>query len=158
MYTGPEKYRADLHIANKIAYLLLGFIMTFVTLWPKSAGAIATGDTAHQFGSLIFLMAIFSPVCHMHYLLFCMPIVMSILSHTWQFQPTIRIPGRLMVLFTAFNVAMVIAYWPELEFLRDLCIAMFAALPLWVIPVVQMWRSSATPCVVPTQQELPKAA
>ena len=160
MYTGPEKYTTDLHIVNKIAYLLLGFAMTFATLWPRYArqGAPSSSGMAYQIGSLIFLMTIFSPVCHMHYLLFCLPIVMSILCHTWQLQPTIRVPGPLTILFIAFNGAMVIAYWPGLEFLRDLCIAMFAALPLWAIPVVQMWRTPTATVVAPTTQELLKAA
>ena len=35
---------------------------------------------------------------------------------------------------------MAIAYLPDLEILKDRCVALFATLPLWLIPTVQRWR------------------
>jgi hypothetical protein len=145
MYPGEEKYDRAMHPIAKAVYLLLGFAMTFLTLWPRgSSSSEATPPTAHQLGGLILLMAIFSPVCHMHYLLFCVPIVMSLLVHAWERQATVEVPWLLALSFVVFNVTMVIAHLPGLEFVKALCVALFAALPFWVIPVVQMWRVNAS--------------
>lgn len=142
MYPERDRRPEDLHIVGKIAYLLLGFAMTFLTLWPRSAGATRV---AHALAGLVVLMTIFSPVCHSHYLLFCVPIVMSLLARSWQFQATVRMPWLLTITFVVFVVTMAVAYLPGLEILKDRCVALFATLPLWAIPVVQLWR---TPSVV----------
>ena len=138
MYTDPSTKRPeDLHPVGKAIYLLLGVTMTFLTLWP---GRDSTTRTAHQFAALILLMTIFSPVCHSHYLLFCLPIVMSLLAHGWAYQTTTRIPWTLTTSFAIFVVTMAVAYLPGLEILKDRCAALFATLPLWVIPMAQLWR------------------
>jgi hypothetical protein len=160
MYTGSERRPDSMHPVAKSVYLLLGFAMTVATLWPGQGGMPtpapssawsaphesvgmareSTTHRAHQVGGLILLMTIFSPVCHSHYLLFCLPIVMSLLANAWQHQPTIRIPRALTTCFIVFNMTVAVAYLPGLEILKDRCAALFATLPLWAIPVVQVWR------------------
>jgi alpha-1,2-mannosyltransferase len=146
MYTGSQKRPEDMHAVAKAVYLLLGFAMTFATLWPgaRPRNGSTIGRT-HQFAGLILLMTIFSPVCHSHYLLFCLPIVMSLLAQAWQYQPTIRVPRLLAICFIVFNVTMAVAYLPGLEILKDRCAALFATLPLWGIPVAQLWRGTLVP-------------
>jgi len=107
---------------------------------------------------LILLMTIFSPVCHSHYLLFCLPIVMSLLAQAWQFQPTIRVPRLLAICFIVFNVTMAVAYLPGLEILKDRCAALFPTLPLWGIPVAQLWRGTSVIAIGATGQESRTAA
>jgi hypothetical protein len=144
MYTGPEKRPEDMHLVAKAAYLLLGFAMTFLTLWPGTwRRSDSTMRDAHQFAGLIVLMTIFSPVCHSHYLLFCLPIVMSLLVYAWQNQPTIRVPWPLTTCFVVYVLTMAIAYLPGLEILKDRCAALFATLPLWGMPIAQLWRGTA---------------
>lgn len=152
MYRGPEKYTTNMHAAAKATYVLLGVAMTFLTLFagtrfraPSRLPDLAWINTTHQLGGLILLMAILSPVCHMHYLLFCLPTVIGLLVHAWHKQATLRVPGLLMASFILFNVTLGLAHLPGLEFLKDLCIALFGTAPLWVIPVVQMWRGSGRP-------------
>src|SRR5262249_2288093 len=67
---------ADLDTVAQLEYLWLGVTMTFLTLWPRGGTSVRV---ASAFGGLILLMAIFSPVCHSHYLLFCVPAVMALL-------------------------------------------------------------------------------
>ena len=98
---------------------------------------------AYSFGGLILLMAIFSPVCHSHYLLFSMPIVMAMLAGAWQNQPTLRLSWPLATAFITFFATMAIAYLPGMEILKDRCAALFATLPLWGIPIWQLWRVKA---------------
>jgi hypothetical protein len=144
MYPDAGDRPEDMHVAAKLAYLVLGFVMTFITLWPGTIRKIeSTTLCAHQIAELIVLMTLFSPVSHSHYLLFCLPVAMSLLAHTWKDQPTLRVPWWLTGCFIVFNVTMAIAYLPGLEILKDRCAALFATLPLWLVPAVQTWRGSA---------------
>jgi alpha-1,2-mannosyltransferase len=151
MYPDPAHRPADMHVAAQIAFLVLGAVMTFLTLWPASASSI---PVAYGFGGLIVLMAIFSPVCHSHYLLFSLPIVMSLLAGVWQNQTTLRVPWPLASVFVLFFSTMAIAYLPGMEILKDRCATLFATLPLWGIPIAQLWRGQQSRPVLapPTRQ------
>lgn len=130
---------ADMTVGAKVAYLLLGMIMTFLTLWP---GVDGPTRTAQVVGSLILLMMIFSPVCHSHYLLFTLPVLMSLLAHFWQDQATVRVPWPIVVMSVAFFTTMAIAYLPGMEILKDRCASLFVTLPFWALPAWQRWRGS----------------
>jgi hypothetical protein len=159
MYAGSAKRPEDMHVVAKTVYLLLGIAMTFVTLWPGTwPRTDSTTLRAHQFAGLVLLMTIYSPVCHSHYLLFCVPIVMSLLAQAWQFQTSTRLPLWLTACFIVLNVTMAVAYLPGLEILKDRCAALFATLPLWTIPVVQMWRGISTNPVAEMSRDSRKAA
>jgi hypothetical protein len=140
MYPDAGKRPEDLTIAAKTAYLLLGLAMTFLTLWPRSE---STTGVAHVFGGLIVLMTIFSPVCHSHYLLFCLPIAMSLLAQLWQHQGTVKVPWPITSSFVAFVAVTGLANLPGLEILKDRCAALFFTLPLWGIPIAHLWRGQS---------------
>ncbi len=137
MYPDHARRPADMDLAAQIAFVVLGTAMTFVTIWPGTGTSMRV---AYGMGGLIVLMAIFSPVCHSHYLMFCMPIVMSLLAGVWRSQPTLRLPLPLTTVFVVFIATMAIAYLPGLEILKDRCAALFATLPLWGIPIARLWR------------------
>jgi hypothetical protein len=152
MYPSADKRPENMHRGAKAVYFVLGFAMTLLTLWPGtnrsrersvSRPRDLTTRCAHQLAGLILLMTIFSPVSHTHYLLFCLPIVMSLLAHAWQNQATIRTPRLLTTCFIVFNVTIAVAYLPGLEILKDRCAALFATLPLWAIALAQLWRAPA---------------
>jgi len=131
-----------MHPIGKAMYLGLGFLMTFVTLWPGTwPGRRSASLEAIQFASLILLMTLFSPVCHSHYLLLCMPIVMVLCAEHWRHERTLKLPGYVVVSGVAFFTTMAIAYLPGCEILKDRCASLFATVPLWAIAVVWMWRS-----------------
>jgi hypothetical protein len=145
MYPDPHERPRHMPSVGNWLYAALGVAMTFLTLWP---GTLARGtgrsDERRRLGfglaGLILLMAIFSPVCHPHYLAFCLPLVACLIFDTWQFRATIRLPRMLVAAFTVFFVTAALAYLPVLEILQDRCAALFATLPLWMIAIVQMWR------------------
>jgi hypothetical protein len=134
----------DMHIAAKIAYLLLGLGMTFVVLWPRADTPLSI---ARQFAALIVLMTIFSPVSHSHYLAFCWPIVMILLASAWQEEAIVKVGWPVATVFTSFVATQIIAQMPGMEILKDRCLAMFATLPFWAIPVRQLWRREPAPAV-----------
>ena len=164
MHPDPWYRPADLDATGKVIYLLLGFVMTFVTLWPGRFRIETSGKTnlpapkheirleiAAQLGGLIVLMTIFSPVCHSHYLLFCLPIVMVLCAKVWETQPTLYLPWLLWAVFGTFWVTMALAYLPGLEVFKDRCMALFATLLLWVIPIAQVWHPPAyLPAALPS--------
>jgi len=104
------------------------------------------------------LMTIFSPVCHSHYLLFCVPIVMSLLAQTWQRQATVHVPWPLTACFVLFATVMAIAYMPGLEILKDRCASLFATLPLWGIPIAQLWSGQVQMPSLSTSNTASRAA
>lgn len=133
-----ETRPTELSIGEKIAYVVLGIVMTFLTLWRSSKVPIA-----HTLGGLIVLMTIFSPMCRSHYLMFCMPIVMCLLSSQWQYQTTTYVPMLLKLVNTVFALTMAIAYLPGMEILKETCASLFATLPLWALPLVLAPRAPA---------------
>ena len=149
MYPHRDQRPEQMDAAAKAVYLVLGFAITFLTLWPgvrfRAAGAAGPVHAAHQIASLIVLMVFFTPLSHMHYLLFCLPIVMSLLVSAWQDQASLGVPWLLTTSFIVFNVALAVSHLPGLEVLKDRCIPLFGALPMWVIPAVQMWRGAKNP-------------
>ncbi len=153
MHPNVSERPAEMTLGGKIAYVLLGVAATFVTLWPRVDGATRI---AHVLGGLILLMAIFSPVCHSHYLLFCLPIVMGLLAHVWQDQATIHVPWPMTAMCWIFVATMAVAYLPGLEILKDRCVSLFVALSFWAVPIWQVWRGSAV--AVAPAEELRKAA
>lgn len=158
-WLNPNRDQRPEHLSTigKITYISLGFVMTFLTLWPR-AESRGGSWSAHPFAALIVLMTIFSPVCHSHYLMFCLPIVMSILAAHWRFQETIRISTPLKIAFTVFFTTMAVAYLPGLEILKDRCAALFATVPLWAIPVAQLWQRPPEAPATPTRAEVRQAA
>lgn len=128
----------EMHSAAKAAYVFLGVLMTFLTLRPRRDSTALAG---HSFAGLILLMTIFSPVCHSHYLLFCLPTVLCALVGVWQSQDNLSLPWLYGVSFGVFFLTMAIAYLPGLEILKDRCAALFATLPLWALPTLQLWRT-----------------
>lgn len=145
MYPDPAKRPDDMHHAAQIAYLILGVGMTLLTLWPKRNTSLGI---AYCLGGLFVLMAIFSPVCHSHYLLFCTPIVTAMLAGTWEHQERVYVPWPLAMVFALFFVTMAIAYLPGLEILKDRCASLFVTLPLWAIPIARLWRRGAAVATV----------
>ena len=141
-------------------YRGLGVLMTFLVLWPGTRGKPLSGqDGLAQFGALVLLMAIFSPVCHSHYLAFCLPTVTCLLARNWEQRDDLRVGAGLAWLFAIFLIANAIPSLPGLEILRDLCLALFGTLPLWGATVVQLWRrplGESVPLALPP--EIPRMA
>ncbi|MBI2806961.1 MAG: DUF2029 domain-containing protein [Planctomycetes bacterium] len=162
MYRDPFDRPQDMHGLGKVFYLLLGFAMTFLTLWPTTRQGERAGQgllAAHPFAGLIVLMTIFSPVSHSHYLMFCLPITMCLLAKVWESKETLAVPRWLVAVFVIFVATMAVAYLPGLEILKDRCAALFATLPLWAIPMVQTWQAIRnTPPSAPAQNPPMRAA
>jgi alpha-1,2-mannosyltransferase len=135
--TRPEEHSSQV----TWSYRGLGALMTFLVLWPGTFGrALSAWGRLEQFSALILLMAIFSPVCHSHYLAFCLPTATCLLARSWQNRDDLRLGVGLASLFAIFVVTNVLPSLPDWEILRDRCLALFGTLPLWAASVAQLWK------------------
>jgi hypothetical protein len=96
-------------------------------------------------------MVIFSPISHVHYFTFCLPLVMSLLFRRWEHGSALRIGWPLGVALFWFAVATGVPSVPGLEVLKDMRVPLLGALPLWAFGVVDRWRSGPTPQSAPAE-------
>jgi hypothetical protein len=119
--------------------LLAGGLLTALTLW--SAGWRRNRPAWIEvlfFGQLMLLMVLISPVCHLAYFVLEMPLIMVVVDKAWipaltggaESRGKVRLLGAF---FVAAFIAHTLPHFPGLELLRDLGLAMYAALLWWVV-------------------------
>lgn len=153
----PQEYTA----AVEWAYRLLGVLMTLATLWPGLRGGPRAGwQSAQQFAALVFLMVAFSPISHLHYLIFCLPLVMTVIARRWEGRANLALGVGLTAALGGFVLCNTMPSLPGLDRLKDLCVPMLGALPLWGWAVVQLWTThdAAPPAVIAGPAEPPRLA
>jgi hypothetical protein len=140
-------------------YRVVGGLMTLLVLWPGTFGPRRGPwfDLA-QFAALIVLMAILSPICHLHYFIFCLPLVATLIAHSWERHTSLHLRPVLVVILAIFIVMNIVPSLPGLARLKDLCVNMFSALPLWGAGVVQLWRWAAPQPAVALAAPAPRLA
>jgi alpha-1,2-mannosyltransferase len=137
-------------------YRVLGGLMTLLVLWPGTRGPRrGVWFDATQFSALILLMAILSPICHLHYLVFCLPLVLCLLARAWEQVPTLLLPPALVVVLATFTVTNIVPSLPGLDRLKDLCVNLFGTLPIWLVGVTLLWHwpGRAAPAVSPALRQ-----
>jgi hypothetical protein len=136
-YTRPLEY----HGLENGLYLVLGVLMTLAVLWRAGRERGSSGwSTIHEVGALVILMVVFSPVSHVHYFTFCLPLVMSMLLRRWENATTLHIGWPLTLALIWFVAACALPALPPLEMLKDKRMPLLGALPLWTIGVIDLWR------------------
>jgi hypothetical protein len=127
--------------AVRWAQRLLCGAMTLLTLaaagWRRPLGA--TG-TVLFFGAVVLTMLLSSPVCHLHYFCLSVPLVMALLAGTWERNAQLGAGLGLKLLLVANVIANALPNLPGLEVLRDIGLAMYAALALWATACWSLWR------------------
>jgi hypothetical protein len=128
-YTRPHQASPSV----KLASWLLTFVLTGVTLLIAGRGRqrFALQEVV-LLGSLFLLMILASPVGHLHYFSLLVPLVMGTLALVWQRPrgPLVETGWRLFL--GLVTLAMVIPHLPGMELTRDIGLASYAALALWV--------------------------
>jgi hypothetical protein len=148
---------ADASPQVRRAHWLLGSLMTLLTLAAfrrRAAFAPASVHTALLIGALGINMILLSPVCHLHYFALTMPLLMGLMAA--EEARLVHPSWRLQTLMAVNLIATALPSVPGLEVLRDLCLAMYAAVLLWAYACVVALRCSAVPAV--PAKPLPLAA
>jgi hypothetical protein len=132
----------DYHPAETCTYVGLGVLMTLAVLWPgRRLRPVSPWPVSHQMALLVVLMVLFSPISHVHYFTFCLPLVMSLLFRRWQCGTTLRTGWLPVLALTWFAAATSLPSLPVLQPIKDLRIPLLGVLPLWGLGVVELWRS-----------------
>jgi hypothetical protein len=142
----PDQYQRPhfYHPAETWLYRILGALTTLAALWPmRRQSSEVPWRTVHTLGTLLLLMVVFSPVSHVHYFTFCLPLVMSLMFRRWQFAATLHLGWPLTLALVWFVAACALPALPDFELLKDMRVPLLGALPLWVFAMIELWRLPA---------------
>ena len=141
---------------TRAGHWMIGAILTLTTLMATRGRRLRGNDFVLFCGSLIVVMVLISPMCHLHYFCFAMPLVLGLLHHEWRDQTGIAIGKRLkwlLILHIAGGAFPLI-----FEDYRKLGVAPLTTLPLWfeairALSVDRFIGRKPAPITVPTQRK-----
>jgi hypothetical protein len=125
----------------RAAHWTIGAVLTGLTLLAAGRRRLDGARAVLLLGALTILMLLLSPVCHLHNLALCVLLVGGLVMTDWERAGRPRIGWGLLVLFTVYLILNVLPQLPGLEYTRDVGLAMYAALMLWLTAVIKLWRS-----------------
>ena len=92
------------------------------------------------FGCLIVNMLLLSPVCHLHYYAFTLPLVAGLIAALWQSPPSPQRGLAMSALFVVVAVGQILPHLPGLKPVRELGLAAYLMVSLWLVAVAILWR------------------
>jgi hypothetical protein len=141
-YTRPQQHSA----AVRLAHWLGGALMTLVTLLAAGRGTVGHCLRGPLLlGALTLVMLMLSPICHLHYFCLALPLIMGLMARDWQANGAARLGWGLTLVLVVNCAANGITHLPDSELVRDLGVATYATLLLWLFAVVALWRMRARP-------------
>jgi hypothetical protein len=141
--TNPDPAKRPRRLAPWVrkAHWGLGALFTVAALfaWLRARRRDAIG-TVIFLGLLIVTMLPISPVCHIHYFLFAMPLVMGLFAAMWERTPFPRVEPACMVLFSV-NIALnALPSLPAFESWKEFGMPLGATLLLWGAGIRELLR------------------
>jgi hypothetical protein len=136
---------ADASPRLRRTHWLLGGLMTLLTFAAirRRAGAAEGVPTVLLIGALMINMILVSPVCHLHYFVLSLPLLMGLMAA--EGAHTVYPSWRLRSLMALNLIGTVLPSVPRMEVLRDLCLAMYAAVLVWAYACLVGLRRSTAP-------------
>jgi heme A synthase len=107
-------------------------------------------------GALTLVMLASSPVCHVHYFVLSLPLVMALLAREWDRAGQMRLSPALCVLLLVQLVGNALPLIAGLELVKDAGLSLYTALALWATACVSLWRRA--PLAAKPEAHLAKAA
>jgi hypothetical protein len=132
--------------AVRYSHWLLGAAFTLLTL---AFGRRATsGPPLVIFcGALLVIMILLSPVCHLHYFSLSLPLLMGLLAWTWEKPVTPSLRWGFLTLLVVQAIGNTLPLLPgSFEMLKDAGLATYAALLLWLVGCITLWRGAHHVC------------
>ncbi len=124
----------------RVTHWLVGGVLTLVTLLAAGRGE---SQPLLLLGSLVLVMLLLSPVCHLHYFCLAVPLVMGLTARQWEAHGIRRLTWGYVIVLAANWVLNGLTHLPWSDTARDLGFAGYGALLLWGYAVVAMWRARA---------------
>ena len=141
--THPDRARRPTTFAPWIrpAHWLIGGAFMAVTLVAgyRARRRDAIGTTLFL-GALILVTLPISPVCHIHYFIFAMPLVMGLLAAMWERTEFPAIEPTYAKLFSANIILNILPSLPALESWKDFGVPLWATLLLWGAALVELMK------------------
>ena len=106
-------------------------------------------------GALIEVMLLASPVCHLHYFCLSVPLIAGLFAIAWEHSAAPRLGMRLGALVFLNIFANVVPEVPGMEVWRDIGLAGYAAIFLFVAAAVVLWRRTGSPRVLQATAQIP---
>jgi alpha-1,2-mannosyltransferase len=119
------------------AIVVMATILTLARAGPR--GEIDGFNEITVFSTLMVVMVLASPVCHLHYFVMALPLV-AVLLMSGEADPLGYIGGRFAWVLGAYLVLNSLPLLPGLELLRDLGMGTYAALALWLAGLAVLRR------------------
>jgi hypothetical protein len=129
--TGVVRWTARIVVGLLTGWTLLG------AGWRRSSSG--TGIVLFL-GALILDMLLYSPVCHLHYFSLLVPLVMGLLDARWRGVANPQLGKGFAVLLAGNVLANTLPNLPGMEPARDLGLATYASLGLWLAGCVYLWK------------------
>jgi hypothetical protein len=134
----PHRWYRPNHATTAVVWSarLLGLALTGLTLlaygWKRERDAL---DSLVLLSCLVLCMLLLSPICHLHYFTLSILLVMGLLLAEWEKRSDLRLSAGLILLLLVNVVANALPNFDGLEVFRDLGLAMYAGLGLWLAGV-----------------------
>lgn len=124
------------------AHWAISAIFSAITLWAglTTRRRDAVGTTLFL-GALIVVMLPISPVCHIHYFIFAMPLVMALFAAMWERRPFPQVELAYAILFGANLLLNLVAALPGFESWKEFGVTLGATLLLWGAGIRELTRS-----------------
>jgi len=142
MHRDPYKRPVEHSTTVRLLHWLGGALMTLVTL--LAAGRRVAGHRLRSLlllGALTLVMLMLSPICHLHYFCLALPLIMGLVALQWEVYGTTKLSLGLTVVVWVNFVGNCVTHFPHTELARDLGLAAYATMLLWLYAVVTLWRT-----------------
>jgi hypothetical protein len=91
-------------------------------------------------GAMTLVMMWLSPVCHSHYFVLSVPLIMTLLARSWERRPQVlnRFAALSIGMFVLIVVQIIGYTIPLIQATRDLGFSLYTSLPLWLLACVAL--------------------
>ncbi|HEV8061821.1 MAG TPA: glycosyltransferase family 87 protein [Gemmataceae bacterium] len=148
----PHRWYRPNHASDAVVWTgrLLGLSFTVFTLiaygWRRKRDGL---DSLVLLACLVLCMLFLSPICHLHYFTLSILLIMGLTLAEWEKRADLRLSLGLGLLLAINVVANALPNFDGFELFRDLGLAMYAGIWLWLSGVGLLWRRhSAEPATV----------
>ena len=139
----PHRWYRPNHATEFVIWTgrVIGMAFTAFTLiaygWRQKRDGL---DGLVLLGCLVLCMLLLSPICHLHYFTLSILLIMGLTLAEWENRSDLRISLGLGLLLVINVIANALPNFTGLELFRDLGLAMYAAISLWLSGVGLLWR------------------
>jgi hypothetical protein len=152
--TRPDKASLPVRASH---WLLSGTftLLTLLSAWRR--GARDPAETAIFVGALALIMLLTSPICHLHYFVLAVPLLMGLLVRQWERLPDGQVPSGRLGLGTGLGAVLAVFLIgqgiphlvPLFQAARDFGLATGVTLALWATGCLALRWPLAGPVVAP---------